>query len=93
MPLLPSQPLYVVTRRDLSWSQRVVQVAHAVGAHADDYGAPGVLVVFGVADELALRTALAAAPPYVQTAFYEPDLAGALTAFCTCDQPEGLHLL
>lgn len=95
----PAEPrLYLITRRDLPWSVRIVQVAHAAtmllarrsgdpavtSAWAGPYGP--AFVVYGTADEAELlewERRLGSEA----TAFREPDLGEELTAIAYLGGP------
>lgn len=102
---LPEDRLYLVTHKQLPWSVRVVQVAHAATALVlkrqqlltPVWGSYGPAVVaYAVADQPTLAQLLAEVGPEAEP-FYEPDLGEALTAFAYYGQPlaafTGLKLL
>jgi len=84
--------LCFVVRRDLRWSQRAAQLAHAADEWHREHGYHGgPVLVFGVSDTARLERLFAATADAV--GFREPDLGDELTAFATRQIVPGLRLL
>lgn len=89
----PEPKMYVLVRRDLPWAVRCVQATHAVMRLQRDIGyktgwglyGPAV-VLLGVKDEQELSEWLIKLNPHA-VGFYEPDMAGQVTAAAYYGQP------
>lgn len=94
------QKLFVITRADLTPAQQAVQAVHAALTFARDWTGTFVtdrldeapLVLCAAPDELTLCWLIEEArrTHITLSAFYEPDLDGALTAVCL--EPAGRRL-
>jgi len=85
--------IWAVTRTDLPWAHRTVQVGHALAQLGADLGgrlSPDAhLIVLAVKDEDELKAIAGQAV----VEFYEPDRNGEMTAVAGFGRAPALHLL